>query len=159
MARDVGIQVGVISIPNQETLKLGGEEFYSCFVDKLGVTDFQINTSFSGGELNEAKTESILDMKELSKFFVELAEVWFKRGRADGVKLGPIDELPNYFLGKPSSLPCIWQQNCADEFVSIDARGHVAQCDCWVTSYPEYRFGNIFGAESFPQLMKRSKVR
>jgi radical SAM protein with 4Fe4S-binding SPASM domain len=28
-----------------------------------------------------------------------------------------------------------------------------------VTSYPEYRFGNVFGAKSFSQLMKESKAR
>jgi uncharacterized protein len=158
-AREAGIQIGVISIPNQETLRLGGAAFYSYFVDELGITDFQINTSFSGGELNDAKTESILDLPALARLFVELADVWFERGYAAGVKLGPIDELLNHFLGRGASLPCIWQQNCADDFVSIDARGHVAQCDCWVTSYPEYRFGNVFGAQSFSQLMKESKAR
>jgi len=157
-AREAGIHIGVISIPNKETLRLGGEAFYSYFVDELGVTDFQVNTSFSGGELNDAKAESILDVEALARFFVELADVWFERGYANGVKLGPIEELLNHFLGRPASLPCIWQQNCADEFVSIDARGYVAQCDCWVTSYPEYRFGNIFGARSFSGLMK-SKAR
>lgn len=159
LAREAGIEVGVISIPNKETLRLGGAAFYSYFVDELGVTDFQVNTSFSGGELNEAKSESILDMPALARFFVELADVWVERGYPAGVKLGPIDGLLNHFMGRVASLPCIWQQNCADDFVSIDARGHVAQCDCWVTSYPEYRFGNVFGAKSFSQVMKESKAR
>ena len=25
----------------------------------------------------------------------------------------------------------------------MDSKGSVAQCDCWVTSYPKYFFGNI----------------
>ena len=54
-AREAGMQVGVIAIPNQGTLQVGAERFYAYFVDELGVTDFQINTSFSGGERNEAK--------------------------------------------------------------------------------------------------------
>ena len=37
--------------------------------------------------------------------------------------------------GQDGESPGIWQQNCTDNFVSIDARGHVAQCDCRVTSY------------------------
>lgn len=159
MAREAGIQIGVISIPNKGSLRAGGEAFYSYFVDELGVTDFQLNTSFSGGELNDSKTESILDMTTLAQFFVELADVWFERGYDAGVRLGPIDELFNHFAGRMATLPCIWQQNCTDNFVSIDARGHVAQCDCWVTSYPEYRFGNVFGAKSFSQVMKESKSR
>ena len=65
----------------------------------------------------------------------------------------------NQFTGENASLPCIWRQNCADEFVSIDARGHVAQCNCWVTSYPDYWFGNIFDNVSFTELLQKSPVR
>jgi sulfatase maturation enzyme AslB (radical SAM superfamily) len=54
-AIDAGIQIGVISIPNRATIKEGAERFYSYFVDQLGITDFQVNTSFSGGEESEAK--------------------------------------------------------------------------------------------------------
>jgi uncharacterized protein len=158
-ARQAGIQVGVISIPNKETLRLGAERFYSYFVDELGLTDFQVNTSFSGGELNEAKQESILDMDGLSRFFADLTRIWVERGYEKGVKLGPLDQLMNHFRGEGACLPCIWRQNCADEFVSIDARGYVAQCDCWVTSYPDYWFGNIFEDISFTDLLQKSQAR
>lgn len=159
IARDAGIHIGVISIPNKATLETGAERFYSYFVDDLEINDFQINTSFSGGEENESKEESILDMEELGRFMVDLAEVWAERGLDQGIKLGPIDELLKRFMGEGGCLPCIWQQNCADEFVSIDARGYVAQCDCWVTSYPEYRFGNIFSDVTFTELVQKSKAR
>jgi uncharacterized protein len=158
-ARAAGIQVGVIAIPNKETVRLGAEMFYSYFVDELGITDFQVNTSFSGGEINGAKRESILDLEGLAQFFADLARVWYRRGYAAGVKLGPLDELMNQFGGDAACLPCIWRQNCADEFVSIDARGHVAQCDCWVTSYPDYWFGNIFEEVTFTELLARSPAR
>src|SRR5262249_52432850 len=75
-AREAGIHVGVIAIPNKETLRLGAERFYSYFVDELQITDFQVNTSFSGGEANAAKQESILDLDELSQFFVDLSKIW-----------------------------------------------------------------------------------
>ena len=158
-ARDAGIQIGVIAIPNNETVRLGARRFYSYFVDELHITDFQVNTSFSGGEPCDAKLQSILDMNGLSKFVVDLAHIWAERGFRGGVKLGPFDQLLNYFIGDVASLPCIWQQNCADEFVSIDARGYVAQCDCWVTSYPDYWFGNIFAESSFTDLLKKSPAR
>ena len=158
-ARDAGIDVGVISIPNKETLRLGAERFYSYFVDELQITDFQVNTSFSGGEANAAKKDSILDLDGLSQFFVDLSKIWVERGYGRGVKLGPLDELMNQFTGENACLPCIWRQNCADEFVSIDARGHVAQCDCWVTSYPDYWFGNIFDDVSFTELLQKSQAR
>jgi uncharacterized protein len=136
-AREAGIQIGVIAIPNRETIRLGAERFYSYFVDELNITDFQVNTSFSGGESCEAKLQSILDINGVSKFVVDLAHIWAERGFWGGVRLGPFDQLLNHFIGDAASLPCIWQQNCADELVSIDARGYVAQCDCWVTSYPD----------------------
>ena len=158
-ARQAGIDIGVIAIPNKGTLQVGAERFYTYFVDDLGITDFQINTSFSGGELNEAKHESILDMDGLSQFCVDLARVWVERGYEKGVRLGPLDQLMQHFTGEGACLPCIWRQNCTDEFVSIDARGHVAQCDCWVTSYPDYWFGNIFDDISFTDLMQQSKAR
>ena len=159
IAREAGIHISVIAIPNKATLEIGAEKFYSYFVDDLEIDDFQINTSFSGGEENESKQESILDMTELSTFMVKLAETWADRGYDRGIKLGPIDELLKRFMGEGGCLPCIWQQNCTDEFVSIDARGYVAQCDCWVTSYPEYRFGNIFSDKSFTELIQNSNAR
>jgi radical SAM protein with 4Fe4S-binding SPASM domain len=158
-ARQAGIQVGVIAIPNKGTLQAGAERFYAYFVDELGLTDLQINTSFSGGERNAAKQESLLDLDGLSQFCVDLARVWVERGYEKGVKLGPLDQLLHHFTGEGACLPCIWQQNCTDEFVSIDARGYVAQCDCWVTSYPDYWFGNIFAAGSFTELLQQSKAR
>ena len=63
------------------------------------------------------------------------------------------------FTGGNGCLPCIWQPNCADEFISIDARGFVAQCDCWVTSYPEYFFGNIYESESLGRMLAESSAR
>jgi|SRR6516164_2551281 hypothetical protein len=35
-------------------------------------------------------------------------------------------------------LPCIWKENCSDQFISVDSKGSVAQCYCWVTSYPAF---------------------
>ena len=48
-AREAGIQVGVIAIPNKGTLQVGAEKFYAYFVDEVGITDFQINTSSQAG--------------------------------------------------------------------------------------------------------------
>ena len=43
-------------------------------------------------------------------------------------------------------------------FASIPL-GQVAQCDCWVTSYPEFRFGNILDAGSLSDLLQNSEAR
>jgi radical SAM protein with 4Fe4S-binding SPASM domain len=90
---------------------------------------------------------------------VELLDIWLERGYGKGVTVGPFDALLSYFTRGHAEIPCIWRPNCVDEFVCIDARGHVAQCDCWVTSYPEFRFGNIFEKESLTDLLEESSAR
>ncbi|MCG6862904.1 MAG: radical SAM protein [Chromatiaceae bacterium] len=159
MARAAGIDVKVISVVNQGTLEIGAERFWDYFVDELGVFDFQINTPFPGGETNEVKQGMTLDIEELARFHCELADIWLERGHGDDVRIGPFDELLNYFTHRDAFLPCIWGQNCADELVAIDARGNVAQCDCWVTSYPDFRFGNILECDSLTELLDKSEAR
>ena len=158
-AMDAGIGIGVIAVPNQATLDVGAERFYSFFVDEIGVQSFQVNTPFPGGEENGTKRTLGLDVKQLGQFYADLTDVWLERGYNQGVSLGPIDELVKQFTDASGCLPCIWQSNCADEFISIDARGFVAQCDCWVTSYPEYFFGNIYETDSLTRMLADSPAR
>jgi radical SAM protein with 4Fe4S-binding SPASM domain len=158
-AKEAGIEVGVISIPNERTLETGAERFYSHFVDELGIKDFQINTPFPGGEANCVKMGYPLDTQRLSKFHTDLANVWLERGLQRGVRVGPFDKLVYYFVHGSKDFLCIWRDNCVNEFVCIDPRGHVAQCDCWVTSYPEFWFGNIFDSSSLSDLLRHSPAR
>ncbi len=159
-ARAAGIEVQVIAVPNKATLEIGAERFYSYFVDEMGVTDFQVNTPFPGGEATSAKQAlPVAEVEQLSRFYTELADVWLERGYRRGVRVGPLDALLQHFSHEPATLPCIWGENCANTMVSIDARGYVAQCDCWVTSYPDYHYGNIFECDSFGDLLKHSKAR
>ncbi len=159
-ARAAGIQVQVIAVPNQATLDIGAERFYTHFVDELGITDFQVNTPFPGGEATVAKQAlPVADVEKLSQFYNTLAEVWLERGYGRGIRVGPFDALLAHFSHEPATLPCIWGDNCANALVSIDARGYVAQCDCWVTSYPEYHYGNIFECDNFGELLRNSPAR
>ncbi|HAO31615.1 MAG TPA: SPASM domain-containing protein, partial [Candidatus Competibacteraceae bacterium] len=159
-ARAAGIEVQVIAVPNKATLEIGAERFYRHFVDELGITDFQVNTPFPGGEATAAKKElPVAEVEALSRFYSELADVWLERGYRNGVRVGPLDALLQHFSHQPTTLPCIWGDNCANTLVSIDARGYVAQCDCWVTSYPDYHFGNIFECDSFGELLRNSPAR
>ena len=158
-ARAAGIDVKLISVPNRGTLARGAEPFYRYLVDELGVRDFQINTPFPGGEANDIKQAMLLDVEELTRFHVELSDIWLARGFREGIRIGPFDALLDYFSHRDYCLPCIWGQNCADEFISVDARGNVGQCDCWVTSYPEYYFGNLFNAGSLTHMLRTSSAR
>jgi uncharacterized protein len=159
-ARAAGIEIQVIAVPNRATLELGAERFYSHFVDELGITDFQVNTPFPGGAGSTAKKALPVDeVAALGRFYTELADVWLARGRDCGVRVGPLDALLQHFGHQPATLPCIWSDNCANSLISIDARGYVAQCDCWVTSYPDYHYGNIFECDSLAKLLQTSPVR
>lgn len=159
-ARAAGIEIQVIAVPNRATLELGAERFYSHFVDELGITDFQVNTPFPGGTGGTAKKVLPVDeVAALGRFYTELADVWLARGHDCGVRVGPLDALLQHFGHQPATLPCIWSDNCANSLISIDARGYVAQCDCWVTSYPDYHYGNIFECDSLADLLQTSPVR
>ncbi len=158
-ARAAGIEVRAIAVPNAETVAIGAECFYSHFVDTLDVRSFQVNTPFPGGSANPAKRELPLDGEGLARFFIDLTDVWLERGECDGAQIGPFDALLAYFLDSPSVLPCIWTDNCANHILCIDARGNVAQCDCWVTSYPEHWFGNLFAAASLVSLLEANQAR
>ncbi len=159
-ARAAGIEVQVIAVPNQATLDIGAKRFYRYFVDELGITDFQVNTRFPGGKATSAKQAlPVAEIAALSRFYSELAEVWLERGQGNGIRVGPFDALLAHFSHQPTTLPCIWTDNCTNALVSIDARGYVAQCDCWVTSYPDYHYGNIFECDRLSELLRNSSAR
>ncbi len=157
-ALDSGIHMGVIALPNKEILRIGAESLYSYFVDNLNITDFQINTPFPGGPYNSSKTDYPLDNDLLTDFFTDLCRIWIERGYDKNIRIGPLGELTEYFRTGDAMLPCIWQANCANDFICIDPYGNVAQCDCWVASYPDFCFGNIFKEKSVGDILQKNSV-
>ncbi len=155
-AQDDGIQVGVIAVLHPATLATAPEEFYRFFTETAGIRDFQVNMPFPGGPNDQVET---LDCEPLVEFLTGLLRAWNDSGREEGIKLGPFSELVDHFSGRPAQLPCIWQQNCANEFLAVDARGQTALCDCWVTSYKGHAFGNLFLKKSLPEMLTNSPAR
>jgi radical SAM protein with 4Fe4S-binding SPASM domain len=155
-ARRAGIDVSVIAVLHRGSLRTDPREFLAFFTDEAQLTDVQVNLPFPGGPGHGGDT---LDARPLSVFLVGLLDAWMERGFDRGVRLGPFDQLVEAYAGRPARLPCIWQPNCANEFLTIDARGNVALCDCWVTSYPEYRFGNVFDSTGLSALLGGSTAR
>lgn len=158
-AQAAGMRVGVIAVLSEASLRAGAESFYAYFVDHLGLKDFQVNTPFAGGPAQRLWKSAPLPMDGLCRFMEDLFALWATRGYDAGVRLGPFDALVDHFCRRPARLPCIWQPNCAEQFVSIDARGNLAQCDCWVTSYPEYSFGNVFHDVGLTEQLRSSAAR
>jgi radical SAM protein with 4Fe4S-binding SPASM domain len=157
MAAD--IRLGVIAVPSAETLQMGAEAFYDFFTRQVGVTDFQVNSPFPGGQSNEVKGDLPLDAHALGRFLIDLTDIWLERGYGQGILLGPSAELLNHFLGRENRLPCYWQDNCANGFSCVDPAGHVSQCDCWAASYPGMRYGNMLGEVPLATLLEKSAVR
>jgi radical SAM protein with 4Fe4S-binding SPASM domain len=158
-AQAVGIKVGVIAVLHQGSLEAGPEKFYRYFTEELGLDNFQVNTPFPGGPASESASEFQLEMSQLADFLSCLFDIWIKQGFDSGVSLGPFDALIDHFTGRAARLPCIWKENCSNQFISVDAKGTVAQCDCWVTSYPESFFGNIFREPDLTRMLKTSPAR
>jgi radical SAM protein with 4Fe4S-binding SPASM domain len=158
-AMDAGIRIGVIAVPSAETLQLGAEAFYSFFTEQVGVTDFQVNSPFPGGQSNTVQRDLPLDARRYGAFLVNLTDVWLERGYRQGVALRPSIELLNHYLGRGCQLPCFWQDNCSNGFVCVDPEGNVSQCDCWAASYPGMRFGNIFGDLTLASILEQSSAR
>jgi radical SAM protein with 4Fe4S-binding SPASM domain len=156
-ARAAGIEIGVIAVLHQGSLDAGPERFYRYFAEELELDNFQVNTPFPGGPANQDGIR--LDDDELAQFLAGLLDVWMERGYPSGVALGPFDELIHHFTGAPARLPCIWKENCSNQFISVDSKGTVAQCDCWVTSYPDYFFGNIFRESDLTRMLRTSPAR
>ena len=155
-ARAAGLTVSVIAVVDRGSLAAGADAFLDFFTEVAGIDDLQVNLPFPGGPGEGGET---LDPTPLSAFLTALIERWATRDRQRGLRLAPFSELLNHFVGRPSRLPCIWQPNCANEFISIDARGDVALCDCWVTSYPEYAFGNALRGTGLAALLGASDAR
>jgi radical SAM additional 4Fe4S-binding domain len=158
-ARSSGIRVGVIAVLNQGSIEEGADRFYRYFTEELGLDDFQVNTPFPGGPASEMENAFQLESGALAEFLGSLFDIWMERGYGTGVSLGPFDALIDHFTGRPARLPCIWKENCSNQFISVDAKGTVAQCDCWVTSYPESFFGNIFREPDLTRMLSLSPAR
>jgi uncharacterized protein len=154
-----GIKVGAIAVLHQASLDAGPESFYRYFANELGLQDFQVNTPFPGGPASEVAGGFQLDTGAVAAFLGGLFDIWMGNGYESGVKLSPFDALIDHFTGQAARLPCIWKENCSNQFISVDAKGSVAQCDCWVTSYPEYFFGNIFRDADLTGMLRTSRAR
>ena len=98
-------------------------------------------------------------MGKLGTFLTGLFDVRMEEGYGSGVALGSFDALIDHFTGRQARLPCIWKENCSNQFISIDAKGSVAQTDCWVTSYPEYFFGYPFREPDLSRMLQTSRAR
>lgn len=153
-ASSYGLQVGVISLPNNESFRLGAPTFYSYYIDEVGLRGFQLNTPFPGGPSGSADIEIALRCDDFIHFSLDLIDTWLNDGYDRGIGIEPFGGMLDYFkTGDTCGLVCGMRGDCSRQFFSIDPKGNVSQCDCWVTSYPEFHFGNVFEARDLSEVM------
>jgi uncharacterized protein len=152
-AKAAGIKIGVIAVLNEASLSIGADEFYSYYIEKLGMNGFQVNTPYPGGPPTPAKRNFPLGDDLLSAFYSDLFDLWMRTGRPQEISISPFDQLIHYFRSGENSLSCSFRENCADTFIGIDPKGNVSQCEGFTASYPEYVFGNILTCENMADIM------
>lgn len=146
-ARADGIEVSVISVLNKESLTIPPDEFLEFYGGCMGISNMQLNFPFDLHSYCGTDDSFFLEPSELGKYLVELFDTWVDESFAWYRKLhiNPFCELIDVFSFAPRSsrCNCIWSGNCADTFFSIGPDSSVGLCDCWVTSLPEFSFGNL----------------
>lgn len=148
-ARADGIEVSVISVLNKASLEIPPKDFLEFYGNRLGISNMQLNFPFDLHSQSHIGTNSsfFLNPNELGKFLVDLFDTWIDEGSAwyRRLHINPFCELIDVFSFAPrtSRCNCIWSGNCAETFFSIGPDSSVGLCDCWVTSLPEFSFGNL----------------
>ncbi|MEZ5432408.1 MAG: hypothetical protein R3F31_14770 [Verrucomicrobiales bacterium] len=104
----------------------------------MGLDDFQVTTPFPGGPANDSAIEFQLDPAALATFLGELFDICRPGTREAG---SPSDlrtpHRPFHRTSEHAQFPASGKKS-NNQFISVDSKGTVAQCDRWVTSYPDY---------------------
>lgn len=136
-AEQDGFCVSVVSLPNPQTLELGAERFYHFFADEVRIKHVQVNLPFPG----DSKGLQSLDLGQLTKFMTDLYRVWVSSNRK--IHLSPLQAMEERIFHDRGVLPCCWGYNCANSLLAVGPNGDVGQCDCWITTFKGYSFGNL----------------
>jgi radical SAM protein with 4Fe4S-binding SPASM domain len=137
-----GFTVGIITVPNKMTLEVGAREFYDYFIKKIKTRYFQINLPYTIYNKREIYN---LDKTNLANFLKQLFEIWWKEGLNNGISISPFNKFLERFIDfTQNRLSCVHSKSCGSHFFCIAPDGGIGLCDCWVSSYPEYNYGNIF---------------
>lgn len=146
-ARADGIDVSVISVLNNSSLKIPPKDFLEFYGTRMGISNMQLNFPFDLNSHYNTDDSVFIEPSALGKFLVELFDAWIDDSSQwyRQLHINPFRELLDVFsfAPRPSQCNCIWSGNCAATFFSIGPDSSVGLCDCWVTSLPEFSFGNM----------------
>lgn len=138
MAKEDGIGVGAISLPNKESIRRGPEAFLN-YYKEMGLNSIQLNYLFSGVR----RVDDLPEPSELGRFVVAVMEM---AKAINGFEVAPYSKLLNCFSGRGFKHDfCIHSPSCSLNFISVRPNGMASLCDCWVAYSPDNRryFGNF----------------
>ena len=142
-----GINVSVIAVLNEDSLKIEPIQFLEFYAHQMGITSMQLNYPFSLHAVRPGKKNYFLDPLSLGVFLGDLFDTWMdtRSGWREQLQINPFNELLDAFAfaPRPSRCNCIWSGSCADRFFTVGPDSAVGLCDCWVTSLPKFNFGNL----------------
>ena len=133
-----GFEVNLITLPNSGTFDIGADRFYRFFKDEVGVKNLQINFPFPG---IAGDKPARLDRDRLGRFMHDLYHTWIADGR--GMLLNPFAPLEDRILREEGTLSCAFSFSCANFLFAVGPDGEVGQCDCWLSTHKEHRFGYL----------------
>ena len=154
-----GIQVGVISVPNVETLKKGAAEYASYYFEEIGLKHLHVYPPLSAGSGASPMLGFPLDNNMLGRFYRDLVDIWIEQAYPNGITITPFDQLLDYFIdGDTERLSCEMSADCAGRYLCCDPKGNIMQCDCW-TNFPDFWYGNAFSDAGFSQVMQSPALK
>jgi uncharacterized protein len=148
-----GMNLTVISVPNEATLTISPQDFYRYYTEEVGLKNIQINMPFASGPAANMRRELLLDPVALGDFLAGLLEIHFSRD--DRVILDPFQGIVDRITrGEAAAkVPCFFCPNCVNSFFCVGPSGEIGQCDAWVGSYPHLNFGNLLESDDLGPLL------
>ncbi len=147
-----GISISVISVPNEMTLKMGGESFFKYYSDVIEARAVQLNFPFPG---NSSELDLELDDRLLIDFVNTLYDQWSVNPKL--LPVSPFAIFHSRIVDGKGRIPCIFAKNCAENFFCISPNGEVGQCDAWVTGFRQFNFGNLKTESLFSILKSKNR--
>jgi len=145
------MNVGIIAVVTEETVKLNPEEFLGFFLDN-GIKNISLNWERPRFNLNEVNG---LERDKYSEFINKLFDVWYKKCSLE-VNIREFRSIMNALAGGRSNF-CILAGECIGKYFGISPDGDVYHCDEFMFD-DNYKLGNI-AIHDFKDILISEKIK
>lgn len=152
--QDVKINFGILSVIDDEIIKIGPQRFLSYF-NEIGVSKIAILNAIPDNETGSQ--HSYLRWEKYISFTKELFLLWYHSYREKIIIREFNSLIHNLQLGKKNqNTICIHAGNCMGKYLTIEPNGDVTACDKYIED-KDYLFGNLIKDGSLTQILKISQ--